>query len=50
MCAAGLAPAIRSSTSAADGARLPILARSPGGDWYQVQIEGRAEPAWVFAR
>jgi uncharacterized protein YraI len=36
-------------TSAANGARLPILARSPGGDWYQVQIEGRAEPAWVFA-
>jgi uncharacterized protein YraI len=36
-------------TSAANGARLPILARSPGGDWYQVQIEGRADPAWVFA-
>lgn len=35
--------------SAANGDRLPILARNGAGDWWQVQLPGAGDPAWVFA-
>ena len=38
--------AIASSVSA--GTALPILARNAAGDWYQVRLDGEAEPVWVF--
>ena len=36
-------------SSAANGARLPMLARTAASDWYQVQLPGSTDPAWVFA-
>lgn len=36
-------------SSANNGAKLPIVGLSEDGTWYQVQVTGLAEPAWVFA-
>lgn len=36
-------------TSVPAGTALSILARNPAGDWYQVQVDGFADPAWVYA-
>ncbi|HRW04808.1 MAG TPA: SH3 domain-containing protein [Caldilineaceae bacterium] len=35
-------------TSVPAGSALPVLALNPAGDWYQVQVDGLAEPAWVY--
>jgi uncharacterized protein YgiM (DUF1202 family) len=35
-------------TSVSAGTALPMLALSPAGDWYQIQLEGTAEPAWIY--
>ncbi|MEZ4682048.1 MAG: SH3 domain-containing protein [Caldilineaceae bacterium] len=37
------------ATSVSAGTALPILALNPEGDWYQVQLDGAEEPAWVYA-
>jgi len=36
-------------TSLAAGTALEILALNPAGDWYQVQVPGLNDPAWVLA-
>ena len=34
-------------SSANSGARLPIVGQSQDGSWYQVTVDGLAEPGWV---
>ncbi|OUC08081.1 hypothetical protein RY27_11140, partial [Litorilinea aerophila] len=36
-------------TTVTAGTWLPIVALGPQGEWYQVQVAGRDEPAWVYA-
>ena len=35
--------------SVSAGTELEILALGPSGEWYQVRLDGREEPAWLFA-
>ncbi|MCB0063221.1 MAG: SH3 domain-containing protein, partial [Caldilineaceae bacterium] len=37
------------ATSVPAGTALRIMALNPAGDWYQVQLDGEAEPVWVYA-
>lgn len=35
-------------TSVPAGTALPILALNPAGDWYQVEVDGLVDAAWIY--